>query len=132
MTVTSNDGRGSAIRVLLVEDEAPIQRALARYLRQAGISVCAAFTAEEALAVMDQEPFDVVVTDVGLPGQDGVALMEEIRCRFSGVPVVICSGEAPPRGRFDGAFTAVLKPFRPAILVDAVIAAAAKRSEPLG
>jgi two-component system KDP operon response regulator KdpE len=78
------------IRVLVVDDEPQIRRALAINLRARGYDVVEAPTGEDALvAAADRHP-DVVVLDLGLPGIDGIEVVEGIR-GWSTVPIVVLS-----------------------------------------
>ncbi len=101
-------------RVLVVDDEPQIRRALAINLRARGYEVVEAATGEDALvAAADRHP-DVVVLDLGLPGIDGIEVVEGIR-GWSSVPIVVLSvrdSEADKVAALDaGADDYVTKPF---------------------
>jgi two-component system KDP operon response regulator KdpE len=101
-------------RVLVVDDEPQIRRALAINLRARGYDVVEAPTGEDALvAAADRHP-DVVVLDLGLPGIDGIEVVEGIR-GWSTVPIVVLSvrdAEADKVAALDaGADDYVTKPF---------------------
>ena len=101
-------------RVLVVDDEPQIRRALAINLRARGYDVVEAPTGEDALvAAADRHP-DVVVLDLGLPGIDGIEVVEGIR-GWSSVPIVVLSvrdSEADKVAALDaGADDYVTKPF---------------------
>jgi two-component system KDP operon response regulator KdpE len=101
-------------RVLVVDDEPQIRRALAINLRARGYDVVEAPTGEDALvAAADRHP-DVVVLDLGLPGIDGIEVVEGIR-GWSNVPIVVLSvrdAEADKVAALDaGADDYVTKPF---------------------
>jgi two-component system KDP operon response regulator KdpE len=101
-------------RVLVVDDEPQIRRALAINLRARGYEVVEAPTGEDALvAAADRHP-DVVVLDLGLPGIDGIEVVEGIR-GWSNVPIVVLSvrdAEADKVAALDaGADDYVTKPF---------------------
>ena len=83
--------------VLLVEDEAPVRRLAERVLAAAGWRVFGAADAEAALAALDAaSPLrpDVLVTDLAMPGMDGIALIAEVRARLGrpDLPAVVASG----------------------------------------
>jgi CheY-like chemotaxis protein/two-component sensor histidine kinase len=82
---------GKQIRLLLVEDHADTARALARFLRAAGMTVVSAGDVASALAAMERETFDLVVSDLGLPDGDGYELMQAIRAKRI-VPGIAMSG----------------------------------------
>ncbi|MBV1797991.1 ATP-binding protein [Siccirubricoccus sp. G192] len=82
-------------RILLVEDEAPLRRLAALLLQRAGHEVLAAESAEAALGLLaDSPPPDALVSDVAMPGQDGLELARDLRSRWPGLPVVLLSGYA--------------------------------------
>ncbi|MDQ3412464.1 MAG: response regulator transcription factor [Chloroflexota bacterium] len=106
--------------ILVVEDDPNIARLIRDYLHQAGFRVLAAADGNRALALAaDAEP-DLVVLDLGLPGQDGLDVMRELR-RDSGVPIIVVTarGEETDRivGLELGADDYVVKPFSPKELV---------------
>ncbi|MEQ1759664.1 MAG: ATP-binding protein [Vicinamibacterales bacterium] len=79
-------------RVLLVEDDDDVRALLDSILMHHGFSVASYGTAEDALA--DSAPFDVLITDIVLPGQHGGDLAREFKRRRPGVPVLFMSGDA--------------------------------------
>jgi two-component system, OmpR family, KDP operon response regulator KdpE len=76
--------------VLLVDDEATIVRALSPALRHAGYAVEVAETGEEALRMLAQKQYDVLLLDLGLPGIDGQEVIARIR-EWSDMPIVVLS-----------------------------------------
>lgn len=79
--------------MLLVEDEAPLRRLAEQVLRREGMEVRAAGDGEEALDLLAGgfAP-DILVSDVAMPGMDGVSLLREIRRRLPSLPAVLVSG----------------------------------------
>jgi signal transduction histidine kinase len=71
----------SGVRVLLVDDEADAREVLSTMLQQAGAIVLSVPNAADALALLDREAFDVLVSDIGMPGEDGYALIRSVRQR---------------------------------------------------
>ena len=80
-------------RVLLVEDEELVRMTTADALAEFGFDVLQAGTAGAALLRL-QPPPDLLMTDLGLPDQDGMALVAEVRRRYPGLPVVVASGQS--------------------------------------
>lgn len=89
--------------VLVVDDEQGLAAALTRVLMNAGIEAIAATSAEAAIAAMRAGKIDVVVTDIAMPDQDGLALLRDIRRIDIDVPVLLMTG-APD---LDSAISAV-------------------------
>jgi len=77
-------------RLLLVDDEPPIVRALTPALCAAGYSVETAGTGEAALTLMAGEPCDVVILDLGLPDMDGKEVIRRVR-EWSEAPIIVLS-----------------------------------------
>jgi signal transduction histidine kinase len=85
---------GKGLRVLIVEDEESIRRFLAAGLIQLGHQVELSSNAAEAMAAFAKQPFDVVLTDLGLPGVSGEEIARQIAERAPEVPVVLLTGWA--------------------------------------
>ena len=84
---------GRETRVLLVEDEALIREVTAELLSSAGYDVTATCTGDEAAILLAEDWFDLLLTDVTMPGQiDGIGLAEHARELHPGLPVVFVSG----------------------------------------
>jgi CheY-like chemotaxis protein len=81
-------------QVLVVEDNAEVGEFSSQLLSDLGYQTVLASNAEDALQLIDKEPerFDVVFSDVVMPGLDGVALGQHIRRRFPHIPLVLTSG----------------------------------------
>ncbi len=90
-------------RVLLVEDEVVLRMSTADMLEQLGCAVTGAGSGEQALELLaERDGFDLMVTDLGLPGISGDQLAAEVRRRFPTLPVVIASGYGRSGGEPDG------------------------------
>jgi CheY-like chemotaxis protein len=88
----SNKGSGvRRIRLLLAEDHADTARTPGRFLRVAGYEVDAATSATSAIAAAESEPFDLLISDLGLPDGDGYEVMRAVRARGI-VPGIAMSG----------------------------------------
>lgn len=106
-------------KILIVEDEAIIRSALKRLLERHDYAVSEAGSVEEA-AVLDPQRFDLVISDLRLPGEEGTALIE----RAAPVPVLIMTSYASMRSAIEslkqGAVDYIAKPFDHAELVETV------------
>ncbi|MFH5925208.1 ATP-binding protein [Roseomonas xinghualingensis] len=117
---------GAARHVLLVDDEAPLRRLAAVALERAGHRVTQAEDGDSALELIEGglEP-GVLVSDISMPGMDGVALARAARQHRPSLPVVLMSGyaEAALEISLEGDGIVFLpKPYRPGELVDVVSA----------
>jgi two-component system KDP operon response regulator KdpE len=101
-------------RVLVVDDEAPILRALTANLRARGYQPDAAATGEEALLLAARHHPDAVVLDLGLPGMSGIEVIRGLR-GWTSVPIIILSARGGERDKVAaldaGADDYVTKPF---------------------
>jgi DNA-binding response OmpR family regulator len=78
-------------RVLLVKDEAPPRRVIARNLTGRGIAVCEAATVGEALAELSAEIPDLIVLDINLPDRTGWDVLRDLQQRRIDIPTIIVS-----------------------------------------
>jgi two-component system, OmpR family, KDP operon response regulator KdpE len=101
-------------RILVVDDDVQICRALAINLRGSGYEVESATTGEEALRLAAASPPDLVLLDLGLPGLDGLEVIEGIR-GWTSVPIVVLSARDADTSKVAaldaGADDYVTKPF---------------------
>ncbi len=82
-------------RVLVVEDDPLVLEVLCEMVEDYGHSAVGRADPREALLLFDAEPFDVVLTDFGLPQMNGSELAREVRARRAGCPVVLLTGWNP-------------------------------------
>ena len=80
------------MRVLVVEDNHDMQMLVCEMLSMLGYQARGAATAEEALNILETREYDVLLTDIGLPGMDGVALAKEVRRSLSNIKIIFASG----------------------------------------
>ena len=109
------------MKLLVVEDDPPLQAALMRLLSQWGYATERASTAAEALGWLERELFDLVLLDLGLPDRDGLSLCRQLRRLPRHQPLVLMltarDGRAEKvRGFEEGADDYVVKPFDPELL----------------
>lgn len=116
--------------VLVVDDEPPIVRLVQVKLEGGGYAVRIAHRGEDALAILEDEPVDLVVLDVTMPGMDGFETLRRIR-QSSRVPVIMLTARTLDvdklRGLTSGADDYLTKPFNPDELA-ARIAAVLRRT----
>jgi two-component system response regulator MprA len=103
------------MRVLVVDDEPQLRRALERALKLEGYEVAMAADGEEGLAAMSSAPYDAVVLDVLMPNRDGLSVCRELRERGDRTPVLMLTARDALQDRVDGldagADDYVVKPF---------------------
>lgn len=83
-----------SLRVLIVDDDTALLEALpeALRLRMGGVTVETAESASAALERIAQQEYDAIVTDIKMPGMDGLELLDEIRTRRPDIPTLIITG----------------------------------------
>jgi two-component system OmpR family response regulator len=105
---------------LIVDDDGEIRTLLAEYLEQNGFSTCLAEDGRAMRRALDREPIDLVVLDLNLPREDGLALCRDLRAK-SFLPVIMLTARGDPIDRIVGlemgADDYVPKPFEPRELV---------------
>jgi EAL domain-containing protein (putative c-di-GMP-specific phosphodiesterase class I) len=116
---------GSALgRVLVVDDEPALLRAYARWLAAAGHVVETASDGIAATALVAEKQFDVIVSDIGMQGMDGVQLLRRVRERDLDVPVILMTGAPSVATAITaieyGALRYLVKPFDESVLRDTV------------
>jgi DNA-binding response OmpR family regulator len=90
------------MRLLLVEDDSALRTAVAEGLRHARYSVDDVTSAEDALARIDLDPYDLLVLDLGLPGADGLTLLHAVRQRGRTFPVLVLTARGSVEDRVTG------------------------------
>jgi DNA-binding response OmpR family regulator len=84
---------GKTTRILLVDDEQPVQKLLTFPLEKEGYEVVQAFDGQQALQAFDQQQFDLVVLDIMLPRMDGLEVCRRLRAK-SRVPIIMLTAKA--------------------------------------
>ena len=111
-------------RILLVDDDQQVLESIASFLTDYGFEVTALADGRTALQMLAQQSFDVVLSDITMPGMSGLQLLERIRRVDRETPVELMTGYAEVDTAVQaiqkGAFDFIIKPFRPAYLVHAV------------
>ena len=86
-------GRGIQARILVVDDEPSIARMVERRLRREGYEVTVASSGEEALERLDYDTFDLVVTDVFMPGMSGLELIDRLKHHDTSVQIIVMTAQ---------------------------------------
>ena len=103
------------IRVLIVDDDLPLREMTALFLDGKGYACAAVGNATEAVRCLENETFDLVITDLHMPGMDGMALLEWVKQHGSCTKVMMITGDPDPRAKGlahqHGVAKYVVKPF---------------------
>ncbi len=110
--------------MLVVDDERIVARVLARVLQSAGHQVEACFDGSAALGHLDRSEFDVVLSDISMPGLDGIELLRAVRARDLDLPVVLITGAPSMDSAINaveyGALRYLQKPVESAVLCQTI------------
>lgn len=102
-------------RILVVEDDADINEVVCARLTRAGYGMTAAYSGSEARMLLERESFDLIVTDLMLPGVSGEWLIADLREHGSGAPIIVISARGTVGDRVSvlamGADDYLVKPF---------------------
>lgn len=108
---------GTAVRILIVEDDAPLARGIVALLRNAGHAVDHVSHGTDVPDLAAEEPYSLIILDVNLPDTDGFSVLERLRRRGDRVPVLMLTArdalDDRVRGLDLGADDYLRKPFDP-------------------
>src|SRR5467141_4027920 len=114
-------------RILVIDDQEPIRRVVRRALEQDGHEVFDASDGELGMEILESQSFEIVITDIFMPGQDGIVTLREIRKRFPSLKVIVMSGgdstgtlDLRQDAEFLGAVRSLQKPFTAREIADLV------------
>ena len=120
--IRTNIGKLDA-KVLLVEDNEQVRNFADEVLKDLGCHVVLANNADEALDVLNRNPVDVVISDVVMPGMNGIELADAIKARWHDLPVILATGYSDELASGRPEYPFVLKPFTAEQIHQAVSAA---------
>jgi CheY-like chemotaxis protein len=109
-------------KVLVVDDDPAVRKSIDRVLSSKGYAVITAENGEEALRKLNEEKYDLVYTDIRMPGISGLEVAEQVKARKPWTPVVIITGygtdAAQARAKAAGVSSFVHKPLSPEMIED--------------
>jgi CheY-like chemotaxis protein len=107
-------------KVLVVDDDPVVRKSFDRVLTGKGYAVITAENGEEALRKLNEEKYDVVYTDIRMPGMSGLEVAEKVKARQPWTPVVIITGygndAAEARAKAAGVANFLHKPLSPELI----------------
>ena len=108
------------LQVLVIDDDAVVGRSFDRVLSDKGYEVSTAVSGEQAMETLENTNFDVVFTDIKMPGMDGLEVTERIKAKCPWTPVVVITGYGTQanevRASVLGASGFVRKPLTPEMI----------------
>ena len=123
------EGRAqSPCEIIIVDDDPNVLSPLCSYLQRSGFNIRGVGTASDALAQSRAQEPDLVISDIAMPGMDGIELCRQLKATLPKLPVVLMSGQAsaidPAKVREAGASALLAKPFTMRQVLDLVTALA--------
>lgn len=117
--------------ILIIDDEASLRKTLARILQQAGFEVTTAESAEQGLDYLKSSSFDLVLTDLRLPGIQGMQALKAIHTSQPSLPVILFTAQPDVNSAVEalrqGATDYLLKPIKPEAIIERARAILTKR-----
>ncbi|BBO69467.1 hypothetical protein DSCA_33970 [Desulfosarcina alkanivorans] len=113
------------MRILVVDDDAIVVQSCCRILEAEGMAIQTADNVETGAAILAAESFDLMLTDIKMPGRDGFEMIRRAKKIRPGMPILMMTGyltaDTIEAGRHAGADNCIAKPFTPEELVQAVL-----------
>jgi DNA-binding NtrC family response regulator len=117
-------------KILLVDDEKNIREIYREILTRSGYEVSVAKTAEEAMEQLISQSFDLLITDIRLPGKDGLSLLKEVREIRHDMPSIVITGYGTLQNATDaigqGIHRFLLKPLNHREMSESIVTALEK------
>ncbi len=118
-------------KILVIDDEDIVRRSCSRTLSPLGYEVRLTQSSLDGLRMIDEEKFDLVLTDIKMPDMDGIEVLKQVRDRFPEMKVIIMTGYQSVENALKsvqlGAFDYIEKPFSPDTLISSVSKALGNR-----
>ncbi|QSV46211.1 sigma-54-dependent transcriptional regulator [Geobacter benzoatilyticus] len=107
-------------KILAVDDQQIFLLLLENHLREAGFTPLTASVGQEALAILEQQAVDLIISDLMMPGMDGLELIEQVHKRHPGLPIIVLTGHGSVESAVEamrrGAYDYLEKPYNPDVL----------------
>ena len=108
--------------ILIIDDEASLRRTMARILQRAGYEVTTASNGEEGLALVSEQSFDLVYSDIRMPDMSGLDLLKTVHEKFPNLPVILFTAQPDLNSAVEavrsGATDYLMKPLKPQAVID--------------
>ena len=119
--------------ILIIDDEATLRKTLARILQQVGFEVTTAENAEQGLDFLKTTSFDLIFTDLRMPGIQGLDALRMIHKQYPTLPVVLFTAQPDVNSAVEalrhGATDYLLKPLKPEVIIERAISILAQQQK---
>ena len=123
-------------KILIVDDDQSLLEFLEIFLASEGYKVEACSDAISALSILEKDGIDLVLSDIKMPGMDGVAFLKEVKARWQEIPVILITAfaslDSAVEAMKEGAWDYITKPFQIDELKDVIERAISAREDQLG
>ncbi len=108
--------------ILIIDDEPALRKTMARILQNAGLEVTTAESAEQGLDYLKSTEFDMILTDLRMPGMQGLEALKHIHVNYPTLPVILFTAQPDVNSAVDalrhGATDYMLKPIKPEVMIE--------------
>ncbi len=112
----------SSGHILIIDDEASLRQTMARILQRAGYEVTTASNGKEGLALVSEQPFDLLYLDIRMPDMSGLELLKTIHIKFPDLPIILFTAQPDVNSAVEalrrGATDYLLKPLNPQTVIE--------------
>ncbi|MBE0499845.1 MAG: sigma-54-dependent Fis family transcriptional regulator [Desulfuromonadales bacterium] len=102
-------------KILIIDDEEGMRKLLARVLIKYGYETVTSGSGDEALSLIENDTFDLIITDINMPGMDGLQLLREVKSFDPALPIIVMTAygtvESAVQALRSGAYDYITKPF---------------------
>ncbi len=118
------------IKILIIDDEEVVCSSCERFLIEEGYDVQTVYNGRDGINLIDKNNYDIVITDLKMPGMSGMEILEYVRDRRPDIQVIMITGYSTAANAEEslrkGAADYIQKPFAPSELLSVVIETAKK------
>ncbi|MCU0821926.1 MAG: response regulator [Spirochaetes bacterium] len=113
------------IRILIIDDEEVVCSSCERFLKEEGYDVRTVFSGRDGIRLIDENNYDIVITDLKMPGMSGMDILDHIKKGYPGMRVIMMTGYSTAANAEEslrrGASGYIQKPFAPSELLSVIV-----------
>ena len=113
------------LRIPIIDDEEVVCRSCERFLKEEGYDVRTAYNGRDGIILIEENNYDIVITDLKMPGMSGMEILEYVKDKYPDIQVIMITGYSTAANAEEsvkkGAADYIQKPFAPSELLSVVI-----------